>query len=498
MKNTLQAVSCAAALLLGSACANGDVAGPGEAVPAASRDIETQTKMDMLAKGIALALRDSTLRAQIVEDMRDSPFPQHSLPLRAYLQGRRGQPLAATAATALKIGARDLSALLASLPEVAFQAATREDRATWTGTGAIVVAGSASSLEDRDPSTALTGYTPDGSTASVPLTVDPSAVVLTITPPRSSFGRDPEARRAAAPRQSRRTISTWDAEVGVQYMPCDYDCGEYGSPGYQVNPLQGLNLGADCDAYTMTVVDAGTDQDNDRKKDECEYRMAEAFRPLLVFHRGEALSGRESYWSVQSAFGWMTIIYLLGYYRDGGSFSHDGDSEFVVLRLEFDTNTQNWKVRSMITSAHWNAMVDNTKTSFWYDIQWESTPGGRPLVYASKDHHANYETESRCDARVGDECDPRSVGLLSNVLIYRDRNLGNSAHPFRLDSRVSNLPADCTMSKDNPLGHPGVECFFTTNTWSPEEGPRDDFSGWANKNTDTTHYSTVLSAYGML
>lgn len=496
MKLKLRLVPCAAAFLLASACVEDDATGPGAAVSMVSYDVRNQSAIDTLAKGIALALRDSTLRVRIIEDMRDSPFPQHSLPLRAYLQGPRGASMAAAVRDALKVGSDDLSALLASVPEVAFQAATREDRATWTGSGAFSVAGSMVPLEQLEPTTVLTSFSSDGRRVSVPLTIDPRAVLLTIAPPRFSFGQDPEVRRAAAPRQSRRTISTWGAEVGIQNIAPCVDC--QASTGPEYNPLQGLSIGSDCEAYTMTLVDASTDQDRDGYKDDCEARLAEAFRPLLVLHRGEELGGRETYWSVQQAYGVITIIYLLGYYSDGGSFSHDGDSEFIILRLTADKGTWKWKVNRMITSAHWNAAVDNTKSSNWDGIQWESTPGGRPVVYVSKDHHANYETESRCDARIGDVCDPRSIGFHSNVYVAPDRNIGTAAYPFRLDARLTWTPADCTMSKVSTQAHPGIECFFSTTVYSNYEGTLDDFSGWSGKRTDTTHYSKILSAYAMM
>ena len=484
-----------AALILAPACADEDVAGPGITVPTASRNVDHPNAIDTLARGIALALQSHALRSQIIADMRDSPFPQHSLPLQAYLRGVRGEPVAAAIMDALEIESDALSVLLSSIPEVAIQAATREDRATWTGPGTVTVAGSTVPLEQLGPTTVFAGFTSEGREVSLPLTTDPSTVLLTLAPPRFAFGRDPEMRRAAAPRQSRRTISTWEAEAGIQKVEECLDC--FASTGPEYNPLQGLDVGDDCEAYTITLVDAGTDQDRDGYKDDCESRLAEAFRPMLVFHRGEVHHGRETYWSFQQAFGKITIIYLLGYYYDGGSFSHDGDSEFIVLRLAADTETLNWKVNRLVTSAHWNAAVDNTKESDWDEIEWESTPGGRPIVYVSKDHHANYETESRCDARIGDECDPRSIGLLSNVYVPGDRNIGTAAYPFRLDSRLDWTPADCTMSKVTTLAHPGIECFFSTAVYSNLEGTLSDFSGWSQKHTETTHYSKILTAYDM-
>lgn len=440
-------------------------------------------------------MSDTVLRQQVLEDMRDSPFPQHSLHLQSYLGGRRGHVLVKAAAHSLNLSAEDYLQSLDSLPDLVFLAGTMQSRAEWTGSSKIVVAGSLAAPEQFQQSTSIHGFTTKGEEVALPASSDLHLTLLAIVPARHSLGPDPESARIAAPGKLRKTISTWKDEVTTQNMiqpPCD-DCL---GGGTDPSPLPGIDLGSDCNAYTITLTSEGVDQDQDGMKDGCEYRLASAFNPLLVFHRYESYDGREPYWAVNVAYGHVTVIYLLSYYYDGPPYSHNGDSEFVALRLQQNSGN-NWTVSSMITSAHWNATVDNTKESFWNEIEWENASGGRPVVYVSQSHHANYESESRCDQRIGDECDPRTVGMREYAGVLPDRNIGNIEYPFLLDSRLSGFPADCTLSKGDRTRHPGVECFFSTQVQTASEGTLDDFSGWSGLHESTTHYYTVLHAYGM-
>jgi len=442
-----------------------------------------------------MALADTSIRVQIVEDMRDSPFPKHSLHLRSYLQGGRGEALRIAAARTVGMVPEDFSALVTALPELAFQVDVHIDRVEWTGSRDLIVVGTLMSPQERRRVRALHGYTPDGERASVPLATRSSATILTILPPLRSFGPDPEARRISAPKHSRKTISTPEEEFSVQYIAE----GEGGTGGtYSPSPYAGLYVGTDCNAETIRHVTPETDRDGDDLKDECEFRLAYAFRPYLVMHTYERHYGREMYWAVHLSNGWIKIMYLFGYYYDGGSFAHDGDSEFVVLRMESKAPDNNWTVHNMTTSAHWGVCCggDNTKTSRWDEIQWMGTQGGRPVVYISKNHHANYESKARCDQRVGDECGSLFYRLNEDSEIFLDRNIGRAAFPFDLDPHLAG-PNDCTRSKVDVVARPGMECFFTSDTYTLSEGLTNDFSGWSRKHTETTHYSTLLRAYYM-
>lgn len=136
------------------------------------------------------------------------------------------------------------------------------------------------------------------------------------------------------------------------------------------------------------------------------------------------------------------------------------------------------------TSAHWGACCggDETRTSSADKFEYV---GSRPIVYVSHDHHANYDTHSRCDARVGDECgdEPKErVGIIKNI--------GNAAHPFRLMTSPAPGP-DCTRSLYSL--NPGMECYlnhYSDPTW----GTIDKFQGW-HGTEGATHYREILIAY---
>lgn len=459
-----------------------------------------------------MALADSALRMQVLEDMRDSPFPQHSLHLKSYLQGTRGTALSAAAARALNLSTPEFLDLLRPLPELAFRVDIHLDRAEWTGSSDIVVLGTLTSLRERRSLTSLPGYTVEGQQVDVPLTRKPRATLLTILPPQFAFGADPESARIAAPRRSRRTISTYPEEfkttdVCVDCDPTCVECDSGGGSGGGSTTPPGVYIGTDCTISTIFQVTPETDRDADEMKDECEARLADALRPRFVHHAAEPHSGREPYWSVQqvqelNGLRWVTIMYLPAYYYDGGSFAHHGDSEFIMLKVTGELDyPDRWHVYTMTTSAHWGTCcdMDNTKTSNSTEIEWASNLRGRPYVYVSKDHHANYESESRCDRRIGDECSPISSGMLQDLAAFVDRNVGNSRYPFVLDTQLASLglPNDCTQSKTDTTAHPGMECFLTTTVYTVYEGYLDDFSGWSRTHSDVTHYSKILKAYGM-
>lgn len=94
--------SCLAALLLVAGCTEESTAptmAPTDASLArgagGARDDSTA---QLLARGMALALRDSSLRATLRDVLRDSPNPYQSIHLQSFLAGTEGTPFAAAAA----------------------------------------------------------------------------------------------------------------------------------------------------------------------------------------------------------------------------------------------------------------------------------------------------------------------------------------------------------------------------------------------------------------
>lgn len=117
-------------------------------------------------------------------------------------------------------------------------------------------------------------------------------------------------------------------------------------------------------------------------------------------------------------------------------------------------------------TAHYGSdPSDNSRWWYWSQLEYPVTENGIPNVWVSQGKHANYPTESKCDAGgffFSDFCDrdvTEAVGIL------RGRNLGE------LNAKLVN----CTFSAI-PSQHPGQECFWT----------EQYFDGWWGGFTDYT------------
>lgn len=133
---------------------------------AASRSAANDTLIQTVAHGIARAMADSVLRMQLFEDMRDSPFPYHTLHLTSYLSAPRGTHLAQVVASHSGITKEDLLRQLHGLPPLAFGVGSVLDRLSWTGSGEIVVAGTAVDPRQTVGRVAITGFTTAGRSTS--------------------------------------------------------------------------------------------------------------------------------------------------------------------------------------------------------------------------------------------------------------------------------------------------------------------------------------------
>lgn len=89
--------------------------------------------IDLLAKGLAIALADADFRQRTLEDLRDSPFPYHSLQFRSYLSGDRGRSIMAVLAAARWDHAGAFANALPTAGNVALRLNPSEARTTWTG-----------------------------------------------------------------------------------------------------------------------------------------------------------------------------------------------------------------------------------------------------------------------------------------------------------------------------------------------------------------------------
>ncbi len=437
-----------------------------------------------IARGIARALADSGLRMRLLTDLASSPFPKKRIHLLSYLRGG-GQPLAVAAAVALNVSPDEL---LGDERLTGYQLIVPRslDRVRWTGTNDLVVVGTDRSLRARAVTGLDFGFSTTGQPVNVPFWTKPQYPVLEISITDVAFPADPEAVRLAAGTVVQPTVSTREAELsammgdGTECDPSDptlvIEC-----PG---GPVQG---GVPTGIRTVPFPEcvnpaAGSDADNDGLDDQCEFALALAFRPRLAFTPDDCDTTREPHWSAnrhQTQTRWIRIFYAISYRRDCGYFggwSHQGDSEFIILEVSSMSSDSLWVLEYATLSAHWQSSGDETSTYRFDALQYPETYRGRPRIWVAKGKHANYRSKSVCDAGAyyADTCDGGS-DTGETVEMMELWNLGNSWYPAGSTRRT-----DCVGSR---LGGPGMECFWTANS----------FRGWLTPSGDgSTPYGQSL------
>jgi|GEM_PF-2329840 len=471
-----------------------------ESAPAAARAIPSTGPADDLARGIALALSAPELRQQVLDDMRDSPFPEHRLHLASYLRGQRGASLARAAARSLGMTPGAYISLIARLPELELHFDRPYDRTGWAGTPDVAVAGLPRGFEElyreSGKRARITVHTTSGEARSVSLDERFAQPLLLVRPAKVSFGADPEIRRAKAPKRSGRTIATLQEEesvlanitmpetcdpmTAVDYCP---DTGGGGGGGYTVQPGYLLSY-----TYGQCVNPAGgADADWDGILDACEAAIAHAFRPGLRFDVGEQYAARDSYWSVRRSNSYsnaLSVIYMMGYHRDNGDViagltAHDGDGEFMTIAAR-DIGGGRWALETVTWSAHWGATWDRTDDRRYYEDRVNYSDGvyrGRVRSYVAESKHANYGNADICNDHL-DNCNPQSSDTPFNV--DPARNIGN--YWASMGIRLFNGPCATSIYATSY-----TECFWTDDT----------FRGWKSENGDGGGgYKYPLQAYG--
>lgn len=182
--------------------------------------------------------------------------------------------------------------------------------------------------------------------------------------------------------------------------------------------------------------DCFIDLDNDQLDDNFEFKLAKSFEPYLWFtYREGSRNQRNPYFIVHPlSADEISIFYAISYFRDygdpelGGLFSHDGDSEFIVLDLRKDIFGE-WKVEFIFLSAHYGTSIDS---SSWYSggefRYYEDDEGNlHPQVYVAEWKHGNYPDASTCEMGgvTADHCASEVGELLG---IEADKNLGEPYH----------------------------------------------------------------------
>jgi hypothetical protein len=369
-------------------------------------------------------------------------------------------------------------ALVQGLPEMEFHVPRPYDRALWTGTADVVVAGMSRSFRElyaAAGSTArVTGYTTDGQALSIGLDEYFKPPLLLVRPAAVRFGSDPEAARQAAPKRSSKTISTRGEELlSVQSSDCgpeaviECDTGGGGNTNYG-----GYFLTHSFSACTDAA--GHPDADEDGLRDACEIEIAKAFAPALRFDRGEVHWGRHPYWSVARdpyVARALKIFYLIAYEKDGGdpgtrAYAHDGDSEFLIVYVQDITGGGRWALDRMTYSAHWHSTWDRTHENLPYDkVEYTDEYRGRPRSWVGESKHPNYPNQSSCNGNFDDCHNPQSAD--TQLGFYDERNVGNLWAGAGVPLYTS---PNCAKSA---LAVPYTECFWTDDTfrgWQTEDG----------------------------
>lgn len=460
-----------------------------------------------LARAFALALADVGFRKQILEDMRDSPFPNHAIHVSSYLAGNRGRALAFSAAQRAGIAPDQLIAHAAVRGGLQLVMRRPMDRASWTGSADIVVMGVAATVKERLGTRPLSiGYDIQGRAIPIPILAAVPFPFIVIEPKAKSFGPDPEGRRQNAPARGRSTISTKEEEWVASYAgptatttggPCDpltmvIECGAEDPHG--TGPFPGTTLPS---SYTFStcypssgVGDPALDADTDGVVDQCEYELATAFRPQMQFDSRDCDTRREPYWAARHIVSpidnvpVIRIFYALSYYFDCGSpssfcptqcESHPGDSEFIIA--EVVSYGDRWILKRATLSAHFNSDAGTPMDTYaGEDLEY----GGarqqtNAVIWVALGKHANYRSKAVCDAGMFyyDTCD--SPGVRPYLEVLPDANLGRDQDQIidEVGSRIF---------------RPGVERYW---------GPNDYyFLGWWDRSeasaSNTTAYGKLL------
>jgi hypothetical protein len=303
----------------------------------------------------------------------------------------------------------------------------------------------------------------------------------------------------------------FEGDVTIQddvYHPCMVDSYAEGCEDYFCNhdpsmcpppydptaPTEGIQLLSEIN-WTSCTTNTYPDADQDAIRDNCEAQLAKAFEPVMRFSVNDGGVSREPYWSARrGADGEIQVFYMIAYHRDYGSYfgatGHYGDSEFVILRLVQLHRDGLWAVRTATLSAHWGTSGNSTETHHYSNLEYYSTPRGRPLVWVAENKHANYNNIYSCDAGSywTDTCDNNYLSGFVPMGVIEDANVGNAEIDSYGWSTGRVQLRNCVQSRVYSNGF--WECFWSHST----------FAGWRVMNWEQDGlaggYRKSLKAYG--
>jgi hypothetical protein len=257
------------------------------------------------------------------------------------------------------------------------------------------------------------------------------------------------------------------------------------------------------------------DPDGDTMDNGCEDALAAAFAPGLRvavdcnYDPDVGRQGGEYYYGVQpyqdGSHEVVRIAYLPAYYWDCGSpaekdlpfnGSHDGDSEFFIVDVQFDATTRRWVTQHIFLSAHCGTVTG--QYCIWYPdptaptpvlpavtahpFSWvDGTVRGAPIIWVAEGKHSNYSSADDCDSGglAGSDSCEHNDRFYRFPVRFAQQNIWSRAVPHE--------PCVGASLWGSTRVAPGTtECFW----------PRRTFYGWQGLNrTGSTAYSDLLAQY---
>lgn len=223
------------------------------------------------------------------------------------------------------------------------------------------------------------------------------------------------------------------------YDPTDPHCSPIPPPNDPDSRAPGIFLGSD---FALENCYGQDDSDQDGMHDFCEYQLAVSFRPLLAMDPSDLALGREPAWAVGlSPEGLVRIAYLFSYYADWGNThdcnpmgwwcgGHFGDSEFVMITIYYNPETQHWVFLDMFSSAHWGTVASSSELTDDTNTEFPAHSAWYPRVWVALHKHANYPTRALCNAgSFGTDTCESNVDY-ERFYVSPLRNVGSSVHPL--------------------------------------------------------------------
>jgi hypothetical protein len=232
-------VALAVALALGlGACAEtptGTLAPPAGA--SKSLAIATPSDAQTVARGLALAMGDPSIRAQVHAAMRGSSFNEHKLVLQDFANTPPGEHVLTAVAEALGQSLGSVKSEVASLPALDFYLPFPTQRQSWRATADVYVA---TTFDKRAPS--ITAYGSNGQVLALRQADGVPAVPLIILHPAEpkTARTTPLANGDGGLIESPTRMST--PQAGSFLVDCGDACGGGGSGSVSTTPAPGTYI----------------------------------------------------------------------------------------------------------------------------------------------------------------------------------------------------------------------------------------------------------------